>query len=89
MKSALIEYRTSVYVAAGWRGVIVNARATLSKTGRMATIDEVTAIDGETPARYMSRTGSRRQAYNGLSIAQREQGARKRVSTLISCEVDE
>jgi len=81
-----IRYTTSVFTAAGWRSVTITANAVPNKTGKMARVTEVTAIDGEVPKGTMSRTGAKRQAYNGKSIALREQGANKRLS---ACEVIE
>ena len=78
-----ITYSTSVFTPAGWRGVTVTAEAEqVSKA--MAKVTKVIAIDGEEPTFGMSRTGAKRQQYNGKGIAQREVGARKRLS---SCTV--
>jgi hypothetical protein len=74
-----IDYTTSVFTPAGWRSVTITAEADQTSAG-MATVTKVTAIDGEAPAYDMSRTGARRQAFNGLAIALREIGARKRLS---------
>jgi len=80
-----IEYRTSVYTeAAGWRSVTVTAEAEVNATGKMARVGRVTAIDGETPDGYTSRTGARRQRYNAAGVARREEGKRKRLS---ACEI--
>jgi hypothetical protein len=46
----------------------------------MARVSEVVAIDGEEPSYGMSRTGARRQEYDGRYVAKREAGARKRLS---------
>ena len=46
----------------------------------MARVTAVTAIDGEDPRPGMSRTGARRQQFNGAGVAAREVGARKRLS---------
>ena len=81
-----IRYTTSVFTAAGWRSVTITANAVPNKTGKMAQVTEVTAIDGQTPTTGMSRTGAKRQAYNGKSIAQREVGANKRIS---ACQIVE
>ena len=64
---------------AGWRGVWVRATAVMV-SAKMAEVTSVMKIGGEDPARSMSVSGSRRQAFNGLSIAQREIGAKKRLS---------
>ena len=47
----------------------------------------VTEIDGDEPAGYKSRTGAKRQQYNASSIALREVGAKKRISTCKILEV--
>lgn len=74
-----IEYTASVFTAAGWRSVAITADAERVSDG-MARVVVVTAIDGEDPRPGMSRTGARRQQYNGAAIAAREVGARKRLS---------
>jgi hypothetical protein len=78
----LISYNASVFTPAGWRGVRIQARAERTSQG-MAKILEVLTIDGETPHYGQSRTGARRQTYNGSGVAQREVGARKRLSACI------
>ena len=78
-----IRYNASVYTAAGWRNVSIEADAVRLSPG-MAQVEKVVAIDGATPAYGVSRTGARRQEYNGLGVAEREVGARKRIS---ACEV--
>ena len=79
-----VKYQASVKTLAGWRPVSVVAEATLSGTGKMASITKVTTIDGEVPARGQSRTGAKRQEFDGVFWANREIGAKKRVS---ACEV--
>ena len=79
MLTITIEYTTGVFTPAGWRSVTITAEADQTSAG-MATVTAVTAIDGEDPAYGMSRTGARRQQFNGLAIALREAGARKRLS---------
>ena len=74
-----IEYTASVFTAAGWRSVAITADAERVSDG-MARVVVVTAIDGEDPRPGMSRTGARRQQYNGAAIAAQEVGARKRLS---------
>jgi hypothetical protein len=81
----VISYRSSVYTPAGWRGVSIQARAQRISAG-MVEVIEVVAIDGEAPHYGQSRTGARRQSYNGAGVAQREVGARKRIST---CSIEE
>ena len=74
-----IEYSASVYTPAGWRNVTIAADAERISAG-MARVTTVTAINGEDPRPNMSRTGARRQEFNGTGIAARELGARKRLS---------
>ena len=79
MNTIKIKYFTSVCTDAGWRSVWVRATAVMV-SAKMAEVTEVTKIGGEDPARSMSVSGSKRQAFNGLSISQRELGAKKRLS---------
>ena len=85
MESIKIKYSTSVFTPAGWRSVWVRATAVMT-SAKMAEVTEVTKIGGEDPSRSMSVSGSRRQAFDGLSIAQREMGAKKRLS---ACQIIE
>lgn len=78
-----VTYQTAVFAAAGWRQVEVTAEAEQTSP-KMATVTEVLALDGEKPQGTLSRTGAKRQQYNASGIAQREVGARKRLS---SCRV--
>ena len=79
MESIKIKYSTSVFTPAGWRTVWVRATA-IPISAKMAEVTEVTKIGGEDPSRSMSVSGSRRQVFNGISISQRELGAKKRLS---------
>lgn len=81
----LIRYSASVFTPAGWRGVQVQARAERLSSGTVRVL-EVLAIDGQTPHYGQSRTGARRQTYNGAGVALREVGSRKRLS---SCIIEE
>ena len=83
MQTITIDYNSSVFTPAGWRSVTITAEAEQTSKA-MATVSKVLAIDGEEPAYGMSRTGANRQKYNGKGIAEREVGARKRLS---SCTV--
>ncbi len=76
----IIDYKSSVFTPAGWRSVTIRARAEQISPA-MARVIEVIEIDGETPARTMSRTGAKRQEYWGTGTAAREVGARKRLAT--------
>jgi hypothetical protein len=81
----IIEYNASVKTEAGWRSVTIRAEATQASAA-MAEVTKVISIDGEMPGYGMSRTGARRQQYNGKYVAEREIGARKRLS---ACEIIE
>jgi hypothetical protein len=81
-----ITYNTSVCVDAGWRSLEITAEAEQT-SDRMATVLQVLRINGETPSGYQSRTGAQRQRFNGLAIARREVGARKRPGSCIVREM--
>jgi len=74
-----IEYNSSVLVSAGWRNVTITAIAEKISEKR-AKVVEVIKIDGEGIQRNMSRTGAKRQRYNGGYIADREIGKIKILS---------
>ena len=74
-----IKYNASVMTQAGWRGVTITAEVKQISKG-MAEVVKVTEINGEAPSSGMSRTGAKRQSYNGKHIALREVGAKKRLS---------
>lgn len=78
-----IRYSVGVLTPAGWRQASIDARSDRVSPG-MCQVLEVLAIDGESPAYGMSRTGAKRQQYNGMHVAKSEIGKRKRIS---SCEV--
>jgi hypothetical protein len=80
-----ISYNSIVYTAAGWRHVYIEADAEQISAG-MARVTRVISIDGDAPHYGMSRTGAKRQSYNGNAVAAREVGAKKRLS---SCNVSE
>lgn len=81
--SITITYNSSVKVDAGWRHVTVKAVAEKVSAG-MAVVREVVEIDGEAPAYGQSRTGAKRQSFNGIWWAKQQIGAKKRIS---ACEV--
>jgi hypothetical protein len=83
MNEMVIEYKTAVLVAAGWRPVVIRAEAQRTSP-RMAVVTRVRAIDDKAPTGYTSRTGAKRQTFDAAGIARREVGARKRLSC---CEV--
>ena len=76
-----VNYKTSVYVAAGWRDVIITAEIT-QLTEKMGVVRDVLLIDDQEPTGYMSRGGgsSHRQRFHAAGIASRELGKRKRLS---------
>ena len=74
-----IEYSASVFTPAGWRNVTISADAERISAG-MARVLAVTAINGDDPRHGMSRTGAKRQMFNGAGVAAREKGTRKRLS---------
>lgn len=78
-----IEYKSSVYVAAGWRSVTITATAEKISEKR-AKVTDVVAIDGEPVRSTMSRTGAKRQSYHGTGIAERERG---KIKILSRCDV--
>lgn len=78
-----IVYSSSVKVEAGWRDVKIKARAEKISAG-MAVVRDVIEIDGETPAYGQSRTGAKRQSFNGKAWAATQVGAKKRLS---ACEI--
>ena len=83
MNNIIIKYNASVLVDAGWRSVIIEAEAE-KISEKMVVVIDVLDIDGESPKRNQSRTGAKRQTYNGENIAKREIGKKKRLS---SCEI--
>ena len=75
-----IAYSIGVFTPAGWRQVRVTAKARQVSAG-MAEVVEVLTIHGETPAKTQSRTGAKRQQFNGVYAANAEAGKKKRLST--------
>ena len=75
----IIEYNTSVFTPAGWRGVTVRAEAVRTKP-KTASVKRVITVDGTEPVGYASRTGTKRQCYNAKHVALRELGKAKRLS---------
>lgn len=83
MTTLSIEYKSSVKTAAGWRSVHIIAEAE-PLTLKAARVVRVLSIDGEEPGFNMSRTGAKRQQFNGNYFANAEVGKRK---LLGSCTV--
>ena len=82
-----IKYNGSVKTQAGFRSVIIEATAEKISEKRVQVV-EVLKIDGETPDYRMSRTGAKRQEFNGLFVCKIESGKVKNISTLICCDED-
>jgi hypothetical protein len=78
-----IKYTSSVKVAAGWRSVAIVAACEQVSPG-MVQVTRIELIDGETPGYGQSRTGAKRQEFNGKWLAEKQVGAKKRLS---ACEV--
>jgi hypothetical protein len=79
-----ITYNSSVKVEAGWRHVTIKATAEQVSAG-FAVVREVIEIDGETPSYGQTRTGARRQSFNGKWWAAQQIGAKKRISSCTVC----
>lgn len=74
-----IVYEVGVKVPAGWRTVSVQAIA--EKTSeKMAVVKKVVMMDHEVPHYGQSRTGAKRQEFNGNYWAAQEVGKKKRLS---------
>ena len=78
-----IKYTSSVKVAAGWRAVSIVAECE-QVSPAMVQVTRVELIDGETPGYSQSRAGAKRQEFNGKWWAEKQIGAKKRIS---ACEV--
>ena len=78
-----ITYNSSVFTPAGWRGVVVTAKAERLSAKR-AEVVTVVDIDGEGNSGYASRTGAKRQQYNVGGTAKREVGAVKILAKCLS-----
>ena len=75
----ILKYSVGVNVPAGWRQVSIVAECE-PISPQMARVLNVRSIDGEAPNTTQSRTGARRQEFNGLWWAKREIGKTKRIS---------
>ena len=80
-KNIKVEYGSSVFTPAGWRGVKITAAAEQISEKRCRILG-VMLIDGEVPSGYTSRTGAKRQTYNAAGVSQREVGKIKNLSSL-------
>jgi len=81
MSIVTVKYNSSVLTLAGWRSITIVAHANYLSAKRVEIIS-VDSIDGLTPEKNMTRTGSKRQAYNGLYFAGNESGKVKNISSL-------
>jgi hypothetical protein len=77
-----ITYNSSVFTPAGWRSVVVTAKAEML-SAKKAQVVEVVDIDGEGNSGYASRTGAKRHQYSVGGTAKREVGAVKLLSKCI------
>lgn len=78
-----IEYKASVNTPAGWRSVHMKGTAKKISEKRVEIV-EITHINDE-PVQYnMSRTGAKRQEFNGNYFANQEVGKTKNISSLFS-----
>lgn len=80
-KTIKVEYNSSVFTPAGWRGVTITAAAEQISEKRCRVL-AVMLIDGKVPSGYTSRTGAKRQAYNAAGVSHREVGKIKNLSSL-------
>lgn len=80
-KNITVEYNSSVFTPAGWRGVTITAAAEQISEKRCRILD-VMLIDGKVPSGYASRTGAKRQTYNAAGVSQREVNKIKNLSAL-------
>ena len=81
MSIVTVKYKSSVLTAAGWRSITIIAGANYLSAKRVE-ITCVDSIDGLTPEKNMTRTGSKRQSYDGLYFAGNEAGKVKNISSL-------
>ena len=77
----IVRYKSSVLTLAGWRSITIVAGANYLSAKRVEIIN-VELIDGLTPEKNMTRTGSKRQTYDGLYFAGNEAGKVKNISSL-------
>ena len=81
MSIVTVKYKSSVLTMAGWRSVTIMAHANYLSAKRVEIIN-VELIDGLTPEKNMTRTGSKRQSYDGLYYSNCEAGKVKNISSL-------
>ena len=76
-----IEYKASVSTPAGHRSVYVIASA-VKLTDKRCQVTEVLTIDDEAPSKFMSRTGAKRQQFDGTYLANNEVSKTKNIGGL-------
>ena len=77
----IVRYKSSVLTLAGWRSITIVAGANYLSAKRVEIIN-VELIDGLTPQKNMTRTGSKRQTYDGIYYSNCEAGKVKNISSL-------
>ena len=81
MSIVTVKYNSSVLTLAGWRSITIVAHANYLSAKRVEIIS-VDSIDGLTPEKNMKRTGSKRQAYDGIYYSNCESGKVKNINSL-------
>ena len=81
MSIVTVKYKSSVLTLAGWRSTTIVAHANYLSAKRVEIIN-VELIDGLTPQKNMTRTGSKRQTYDGIYYSNCEAGKVKNISSL-------
>jgi hypothetical protein len=76
-----VEYKGSVSTPAGWRPVWMKGTAKKISEKRCEII-EITHIDDEEVSYNMSRTGAKRQSFNGMYFSDNEKGKKKNLSSI-------
>ena len=74
-------YNSSVQTAAGWRSVEILADVEKISDKRVKVL-AVIKIDGEIPSSNQSRTGAKRQQFNGNYFANEQVGKIKNISSI-------
>lgn len=75
----IVKYNSSAIVSAGWRKITIEAEVEVEK--KMAVVKNVLKINGEEPAVYQERIGSKPQTHSARAIALMEVGFKKRLSS--------
>lgn len=80
-----VKYNSSVHTPAGFRSVVIEAKAETISLKRLKIV-EVLHIDGEEVKNNMSRTSANRQKYYGTGVALRKVGKTKNLSACVIVE---